>query len=135
MLARALTAEPRFAGRCGDNLVVLLDDAGAVARLEPDYRLLRLLPMRCVIVTAPADHPIRDFVARVFLPGIGAEQDPATAFALCCLRPFWRARLGRDRLRGVHLTRQGETLEVRFEGGRTLLSTRRVPAYRADPVH
>jgi PhzF family phenazine biosynthesis protein len=103
-----------------DYLIELADDQ-AVRAAQPDFRALRRDDVRCVTITARASDPAFDIVSRVFAPGSGIDEDPATGSAHCLLTPFWSARLHKRELRAFQASRRGGYLEVALEGDRVEL--------------
>ena len=70
-----------------------------VKQLEPNFALLKQLPISNVIVTSLAGNNSEyDFVSRFFAPGLGIDEDPVTGAAHCCLAPYWRDRLKQELL-------------------------------------
>jgi len=151
-LSEALGAKPVAVARCADDYLVELADESTVRTLAPDARALARLPLRGVIVTAPAangetsadstaapsagavDGLIHDFVSRFFAPGYGVDEDPVTGFAHCILGPYWAARLGRTTLVGYQASARGGYVRVTLRDGRAILGGRAVTVVRGDLV-
>jgi len=105
-----------------DDYVAVLEDDTAVRSLTPDLRTLAQLDLRGIIVTARGTGA--DFVSRFFAPAKGVDEDPVTGSAHCTLAPYWRERLGRDRLLGQQLSRRGGDVDCEVIGERVLLRGR-----------
>ncbi len=103
-----------------DYMMVLADPA-KLRKLTPDYRLIRGIETRGVIVTAPSDLPGVDFISRFFAPGAGVDEDPVTGSAHCTLAPYWAGRLGRKALVGQQVSPRGGTVRVEMRGDRVQL--------------
>ncbi len=131
-LAGAIGAQPRYVGRNVDDVLLLLDGEEAVRGLRPDFGLLRTLPVRGVIVTAPSARPGFDFVSRFFAPAVGVDEDPVTGSAHCCLAPFWAERLGRNELVAYQASRRGGVVRVCVEGDRVHLGGQAVTVVRGE---
>ncbi len=112
--------------------LIVLDKAAAVRALQPDYRMLRQVETRGVIVTAPGDRPGVDFVSRFFAPAAGVDEDPVTGSAHCTLAPYWATRLGRDSLVGYQESRRGGTVRVERKGDRVLLGGKAVTVVKGS---
>jgi PhzF family phenazine biosynthesis protein len=125
-LARALGAEPVWVGEGGGKYLVELVDAAAVRHLQPDIDALLDLPTSAVVVTACSDLPDADFVSRCFAPALGNPEDPVTGSAHAVLGPFWGARLGRNELVGLQLSRRTGLVGVRLTEDRAELTGRAV---------
>ena len=100
--------------------------------LAPDWRLLRAVETRGVIVTAPSDVPDVDFISRFFAPGAGVDEDPVTGSAHCALAPYWAARLGRKTLIGFQASARGGTVRVEDAGERVLLGGKAVTVLKGE---
>lgn len=122
-LAAGLSARPKECFRAMDYLAVFETDQDVQA-LAPDFRQLRALDLRGVIVTAPGTHV--DFVSRFFAPNYGVDEDPVTGSAHCMLAPYWAERLGKTTLTARQLSRRGGSLRCRVEGDRVFISGRTV---------
>ena len=122
VLGPALGAgELRYVGKNRMDYLVELASAGSVRSLDPDLRLLRTIPVRGIIVTAPSDLPEYDFISRFFGPAAGVDEDPVTGSAHCCLAPYWSARLGKRELTGFQASARGGVVRVRSAGARVAL--------------
>jgi PhzF family phenazine biosynthesis protein len=99
--------------------VIVLADAAAVMRIDPDFRRLAAMGDVLTIVTAPGD--TSDIVSRAFAPGAGIDEDPVTGSAHAVLVPYWAARLGRDRFSAHQASARGGRLSCRLDGNRVIL--------------
>lgn len=124
--------EVRFGGRNRMDWFVELADAAAVRRLAPDMTRLAAVPLRGVIVTAPASEQGVDFVSRFFGPQSGVAEDPVTGSAHCALAPYWAGRLGRNPLVGYQASTRGGTVRVRVAGARVELTGGAVTVLRGE---
>ena len=106
--------------------LLVLDDPESLRTLVPDWRLLRGVATRGVIVTAPSDVSGVDFISRFFAPGAGVDEDPVTGSAHCALAPYWAARLNRKELIGYQASPRGGTVRVEHAGERVLLGGKAV---------
>jgi PhzF family phenazine biosynthesis protein len=117
--------------RASDYLAVLEDEQQVLA-LRPDFRRLRDLDLRGVIVTAPGAN--EDFVSRFFAPKFGIDEDPVTGSAHCTLAPFWAEKLGKSILTAKQVSRRTGRLVCRVDGDRVFLSGRAVEYLRGEIV-
>ncbi|MDC0358908.1 PhzF family phenazine biosynthesis protein, partial [Oligoflexia bacterium] len=90
-----------------------------VEELEPNFNLLRELPLRGVIASAPG--VAVDFVSRCFYPNVGVNEDPVTGSAHCTLTPYWSERLKKTELEAHQVSARGGHLQCRLHGERVLL--------------
>jgi predicted PhzF superfamily epimerase YddE/YHI9 len=108
----------------GSDYLVELASEAEVREAAPDFRALRRDDVRVVSITARASDAAFDFVSRVFAPGSGIDEDPATGSAHCALTPFWAERLGKTRLCAFQASRRGGYLDVELVGERVELKGR-----------
>lgn len=108
--------------------------AQEVEQLQPNFTLLKQLPISNVIVTSKADRNSQyDFVSRFFAPGVGIEEDPVTGSAHCCLAPYWRDRLNQDRFLAYQASARGGVVKVYYDGGdRVLLQGQAITVMRGE---
>lgn len=125
-LLEALALGPREVLRTRFDYLVLVQSEAQVAALAPDFRALRGLGVRGVMVTAPSQSGELDFVSRFFAPGSGIDEDPVTGSAHCALGPFWAQRLGRTELRARQCSARGGELALQVEGARVHIAGRGV---------
>jgi PhzF family phenazine biosynthesis protein len=131
-LAAALGIEPLAVLSSRFDFLVEVASEAAVRALEPDFRALRSLGVRGVIVTAQASTADFDFVSRFFAPGVGVDEDPVTGSAHCALAPFWGARLGRVEMTGFQASARGGVVRVRSAGDRVILGGQAVTVLRGE---
>lgn len=109
--------------RQSDNLYVILPDAAAVRRYEPDLPGIKALTgLSLCISAAGVRESGADFVSRYFAPGAGIPEDPVTGSIHATLTPYWAGRLGRHDLRAVQASRRGGRLDCVLVGDRVLLT-------------
>lgn len=130
LTALGVTA-PRWTGKNVYDYMVEVESEAEVRALTPDHGTLAKLPVRGVIVTAPAD-PGRpyDFVSRFFAPGSGVPEDPVTGSAHCALAPYWSGKLGRDTLTGFQASARGGRVHTTVMNDRVMLAGRAVTVMR-----
>ena len=131
-LAAALGARPAYVGRNRFDYLVEVDTEETVRRLNPDFRRLREIDARGVIVTARAATDGFDFVSRFFGPRAGVDEDPVTGSAHCCLGPYWQRRLGRDTFTAWQASKRGGLVKVAVHGDRVTLSGQAVTVLRGE---
>ena len=118
LLAQGLGQEPAEVLASVDFLVVF-EAEEQVAQLRPRFDVLKGLPLRGIIATAPGNHV--DFVSRWFAPNIGVNEDAVTGSAHCTLTPFWAGRLGKLRLQARQLSERGGELDCELRDSRVWL--------------
>jgi PhzF family phenazine biosynthesis protein len=133
-LITALGTQPKYVGETHRNYLVELDSEETVRNLQPDFSLLKTLPVQGVIVTSKATTPEYDFVSRYFAPAVGIDEDPVTGSAHCCLAPYWRDRLGRDNFLAYQASTRGGVIKVSCKGDRVLLGGQAVLVLRGELI-
>lgn len=99
--------------------LIILESAGAVRAVDPDFRKLAALGNILTIVTAPGDDT--DIISRAFAPGGGTDEDPVTGSAHAVSVPYWAKRLGRDSFTAYQASTRGGHLTCRLDGDRVVL--------------
>lgn len=102
------------------NYLVLLESAGVVRDLSPDFAAIARLDRGGVIVTAPGDLGY-DFVSRYFAPAKGIAEDPVTGGAHCALAPYWARRINKSVFRAFQASKRGGEITCRLVGDRVVL--------------
>jgi PhzF family phenazine biosynthesis protein len=128
----ALGLNPTYVGKNRLDYLVLVDTETIVLHIQPDLSLLRSIPHRGLIVTAPAARPGFDFVSRFFAPNVGIDEDPVTGSAHCCLGPFWQSRLNKNELLAYQASARGGVVRVRPAGERVYLGGQAVTVLRGE---
>ncbi|MEH2464967.1 PhzF family phenazine biosynthesis protein [Nostoc sp.] len=116
--------------------LVELESEDLVRQMQPNFQLLKTLPVSDVIVTSIASLDLNyDFVSRFFAPGLGINEDPVTGAAHCCLAAFWRDRLHKDELLAYQASSRGGVVKVRYTGGdRVFLAGQAVTVMRGELI-
>ncbi|MEH1839243.1 MAG: PhzF family phenazine biosynthesis protein [Nostoc sp.] len=116
--------------------LVELESEDLVRQMQPNFQLLKVLPVSDVIVTSIASLDLNyDFVSRFFAPGVGINEDPVTGAAHCCLAAFWRDRLHKDELLAYQASSRGGVVKVYYNGGdRVFLGGQAVTVMRGELI-
>jgi predicted PhzF superfamily epimerase YddE/YHI9 len=131
-LVDGLRATPTHVGRSPFDYLVELESEEMLRRLDPDFGLLRGLPVRGIIVTSRSASRDFDFVSRFFAPAVGVNEDPVTGSAHACLGPYWAPRLGKSELVGYQASPRGGVVRTRVDGDRVLLGGQAVTVLRGE---
>jgi PhzF family phenazine biosynthesis protein len=91
-----------------------------IEKLNPDFRLLKTLEARGVIVTASGDNS--DLVSRFFAPQSGIDEDPVTGSAHTTLTVYWSKRLNKENLTAIQLSERQGSLSCKMNGNRIEIS-------------
>jgi PhzF family phenazine biosynthesis protein len=133
-LTRALNVKAKYAGKNRFDYIIEVESESILRSLNPDFTLLKALPVRGVILTSLAESKDYDFVSRFFAPGSGIDEDPVTGSAHCCLGPFWKHRLKKNQFSAYQASPRGGSLSVHVEGDRVLLGGNAVTVLRGELV-
>ena len=116
--------------------LVEVANAQQVRQLQPNFSLLKQLPISNVIVTSKGEENSEyDFVSRFFAPGLGVDEDPVTGAAHCCLAPYWRDRLHQDQFLAYQASSRGGVVKINYDGGdRVLLLGQAVTVMRGELI-
>jgi PhzF family phenazine biosynthesis protein len=99
--------------------LVELQDIDGVKSARPDFQALAEIDCRGVMITAADEKATAgqpDIVSRFFAPRLRIAEDPVTGSAHCVLGPYWRERLGKDRLDCEQASPRGGRLTVEMIG-------------------
>lgn len=133
-LVDALRVAPTWTGRNRLDWLIAVRDAAAVRAVAPDFGRVARVTTRGVMVTAPGDDGVHDFVSRFFAPAAGVDEDPVTGSAHCALAPFWAERLDRSELTGQQVSARGGVVRVRMAGERVRLLGQAVTVLRGELI-
>ncbi len=133
-LIEALEITPTYVGKNQFDYLLEVESESIVRQLQPNFSLLKTLPVRGVIVTSRSSNPEYDFVSRFFGPGAGVDEDPVTGSAHCALGPYWRDRLGKDSFLAYQASARGGVVKVSCQGDRVLLGGQAVTVLRGELV-
>jgi PhzF family phenazine biosynthesis protein len=134
-LAESLGLTPGYVARNGCNdVLAVLESERAVRGCRPDFAVMRRIPARGVILTAPSDDPQYQFVSRFFAPALGIDEDPVCGSAHCGLGPYWAARLGRSEVTGHQVSARGGIVRVRLAGDRAFLGGQAITVLKGELV-
>ena len=134
-LVQALQVTPLYVGESrasGARYLVEVASEEIVRTLQPDFTLLKTLPVQGAIVTSQATSAGFDFVSRYFAPRAGIDEDPVTGSAHCCLGPFWHQRLNQTTFMAYQASARGGVMRVQVQGDRVVLSGQAVTVLRGE---
>ena len=120
VLREALNTFPVETYKGREDLLVILEEQTIVEQLQPDFKLLKKLDYRGVIITAPGRE--KDFVSRCFYPNYGVNEDPVTGSAHSTLTPYWSKRLEKSKLNALQASTRTGILRCRMLDERVEIS-------------
>lgn len=132
LLEQALGVELKYVGKNKFDYLVEVDSEEALRQMQPDFVLLKTLPVRGIIVTCVSASHEYDFVSRFFAPAAGINEDPVTGSAHCCLAPFWSQRLHKNEFVAYQASARGGVVRVRLAGERVYLGGQAVTVLRGE---
>lgn len=131
-LLDALGVSATYIGKTQFDHLVVVENAEAVRSLSPDFRKLKNIATRGVMVTSRSDDPRYDFVSRFFAPAVGIDEDPVTGSAHCCLAPYWANVLGKTEMTAFQASSRGGVVQLRIVGDRVILGGEAVIVWRGE---
>ncbi|TDF96169.1 PhzF family phenazine biosynthesis protein [Paenibacillus piri] len=121
-LADALDGiQPASVSRNRLDFIVEVESEAEVRELKPNFKLLKNIPARGVLVTSRSEREEFDFVARCFFSPVGIDEDPVTGSAYCGLAPYWKDRLGKSSFTAAQLSERGGIVKMQLAGDRVFL--------------
>lgn len=128
----ALGIKPLSICKTRTNYLLEVDNEESIRQMQPDFALLKKLPVQGVIVTSRASTPGFDFVSRYFAPSVGIDEDPVTGSAHCTLGPYWSTRLFKHELIAYQASARGGVLRVRVGHDRVYISGQAVTIFKGE---
>ncbi|MCG8373008.1 MAG: PhzF family phenazine biosynthesis protein [Balneolales bacterium] len=113
-----------------DDYMVVLGSEKEVASLSPDFKFLKEVDARGIIVTAPGTEV--DFVSRFFAPQSGIDEDPVTGSAHTKMTPYWAKRLGKMELEAIQISDRKGHLTLRYKEDRLEIIGKAVTYLRGE---
>lgn len=132
-LIEALNIKPIYIGKNVFDYLIEVESEEIIYNMEPDFNRLMNVTMRGVIVTAKSTK--YDFVSRFFAPGIGIYEDPVTGSAHCCLGPFWKKRLGKNKFYAYQASERGGVLQIQVVEERVLISGKAITVMEGNLLY
>jgi PhzF family phenazine biosynthesis protein len=133
-LITALGVTPLYVGKNRLDYLIEIESENVLRDLTPDFTLLKMVPMRGVMVTAQSISKKYDFVSRFFAPAVGINEDPVTGSAHCCLGPYWQKQLKRYTFYAYQASSRGGMVHIRVAADRVMLSGQAVTVMRGEMV-
>ena len=121
-MLESLGCKAVFVGKNRMDYLIEVESEEVLLKLDPDYRSLKTIPVRGIIVTCRASEgKDYDFASRFFGPAVDVDEDPVTGSAHCCLAPYWSEKLGQKKLLGYQASARGGYVRTTVSGDRVLL--------------
>ena len=102
-----------------DDLLVIVENELDVVDFNPDFNLIKQIPVRGMILSAPGTDT--DFISRCFFPLTGVDEDPVTGSAHTTLTPYWSKTLDKKKLTAKQVSKRGGLLSCEDSGERVLI--------------
>jgi len=125
----ALGAQPRETMQ-SNSLLAVFESEDEVRAIRPDFERVAALGAWMVIATAEGKDA--DYVFRVFAPGAGIPEDPATGSAHCSLVPYWADRLGKSTFIARQISNRIGEFTCELHGNRVRISGMAVEYLRGE---
>jgi predicted PhzF superfamily epimerase YddE/YHI9 len=128
-VAAALGTQPRETLK-SNSLLAVFDSEDEVRGIRPDFERIATLGAWMVIATARGNDV--DYVFRVFAPGAGIPEDPATGSAHCTLIPYWSGCLGKSNFTARQISARVGEFTCELYGNRVRISGMAVEYLRGE---
>lgn len=101
---------------------IIVEDPSFVRELsiEKGVQLANFTKVRELIISAPGDEEL-DFLTRVFVPGVGIDEDPVTGAAFAQITAYWANRLNRNKMQALQASKRGGLVDVELRKDRVRL--------------
>lgn len=131
-LLQSLGVSARYVGKNQFDYLVEVDSEATLRSIAPDFKALKSVPVRGIIVTSQSADARFDFVSRFFAPASGVDEDPVTGSAHCCLGDYWRKRLGKEEFVAFQASARGGVVKVRVTKDRAFLGGKAVTVAKGE---
>ena len=116
--------------KSNEDILIEVASEAILKSLDPYLEQLKMLPIRCLIVTSVSNN--YDFVSRVFAPAVGIDEDPVTGSTHCALAPFWAKKLGKNTLSARQVSARGGDLHVTLKDNRVDVSGTAITIFKGE---
>lgn len=114
--------KPKEIYRAGEDYLLVYSSQKDIENLLPDFRVLKTVRARGIIVTSKAKSKKIDFVCRFFAPAAGIDEDPVTGSAYTKLVPYWAEKLGKITFESEQISARKGRLRGKLAGDRVLIA-------------
>ncbi|MGM3304802.1 PhzF family phenazine biosynthesis protein [Anabaena sp. WFMT] len=116
--------------------LVEVESEELVREMQPNFQQMKTLPIaNCIVTSIAKSGSDYDFVSRFFAPGLGINEDPVTGAAHCCLAPFWRNQLGKNKFLAYQASSRGGVVKINYPGeNRVFISGQAVTVMRGELI-
>lgn len=114
-LFNALGVLPVSVYESGDSLIVELHEEEELHSIVPDFSKLSTMDFDRIILTCERQDGKYDYVARVFAPKIGHDEESPNIHAHICLAAFWSEQLDKQNLKGFQTGYREGDVRLRVE--------------------
>ena len=119
ILLGAIDQKPKFC-YSSEDYIAIYSTEDEISQIKPDFKKLKRLDLRGLIVTAPGKD--YDFVSRAFFPKYGIPEDPVTGSAHTQLVPYWSEIFGKTELKARQISKRGGDIFCEYNDDRVIIS-------------
>lgn len=121
-LIEGIGKKPLDVYQAGEDYLLVYNSESDIESITPDYRILKKVQARGVIVTAKAKSKKIDFVCRFFAPAAGIDEDPVTGSAYTKLIPYWAGKLEKKEFKAEQISARKGKVHCLLNGDRVLIA-------------
>lgn len=116
-------------------LMIEIESADSLAKLSPDYELLRKShnSINGVLVTAQSGDEF-DFHSRYFWPWSGTNEDPVTGGTHTFLAKYWSEKLGKTKMKSFQSSARSGSMEVELIGDALYIKGDAVVVFKGELI-
>lgn len=130
-VASGLGASPTAAyQQDSERIILIFDNEEIIKNLQPNISILKMLPYRGIVVTAPGK--TADFVSRTFYPHKTTVEDQVTGASHTLLVPYWSKRLNKIKLQAHQISSRGGELICEYRNQQVSISGKAVLYLKGD---
>lgn len=116
-----LALHPIAVYQAGEDIIIEIAHEADVLAYKPELEKIARIEARGIILCAPSENNLRDFVSRVFAPRAGINEDPVTGSTHCSLAVLWSKKLGLTHLRAEQVSARRGMLTLTMQEQRVLI--------------
>jgi len=123
-LYEAIGEAPEECLKGKSDFLLIFKEQSTIEQLDPNFHLLKGIPARGIICSAPGNDC--DFISRFFAPASGINEDPVTGSAHTTLTPYWSSKLSKVKMTAKQLSEREGSLTCELRSDRVFITGKAV---------